>query len=133
MPGRLRSRGAHGRWQVTRHQSWATRALERVRAAASQDGAGEYRTHCLGTPALLHQAGLVQALAFLRSRKGVPAAYCDDLAVVYGLRDGAELLARAQQAELALYMAITRDVIDASTWLRRFAQSELPAAERRSP
>ena len=34
-------------------------------------------------------------------------------------------MAQAQQAALAAYLVLSRDLIDISVWFRRFAQSEL--------
>ncbi len=127
---------------MTRHQQWARESLERVMARKGADGGqdeerqqrqGEYRSLCLKMPALLKQSGMVQALAFMRSRAGdgdssLGKAFCSDLARVYGQAEedpGLALLKKAQKAALAEYLAMTREIIDISIWFRRFAQSEL--------
>jgi CRISPR-associated protein Cmr5 len=116
---------------MTRQQKWAKEALARVTVHVGQGDAREYRTLCMKMPVLLMQSGLVQALAFVRSRGEPGKAFSADLArVACGLAGddpGLDLMRTAQDAEdLAVYLALTRDVLDASTWLRRFAQSELP-------
>lgn len=116
---------------MTRQQEWSVGALKAVQQVKTTKDEAEYRTHCMKLPALVQQSGLMQALAFLQSRKGVGAAFCDDVARVTGVggdAPGEKLLDRAQQAPLPEYMALTRDVVDVAVWFRRFAQIELPPA-----
>jgi CRISPR-associated protein Cmr5 len=116
---------------MTRQQTWAKEAYARVAAHVGKTDVREYRTLCMKMPVLIMQSGLVQALAFMRSRGDLGKTFSGDLASVYGITGadpGKGLMETAQGAdELTLYLALTRDIIDASTWLRRFAQSELPA------
>jgi CRISPR type III-B/RAMP module-associated protein Cmr5 len=100
---------------VTRHQHWSAEALKRVSAKKDQSDEGKYRTLCMKMPGLIKQAGLVQALVFMKSRE-------KDLASVHGAKD---LLHDAQTAELAPYLALTSDLSQISIWFRRFAQIEL--------
>lgn len=134
---------------MTRQQEWARGSLERVSAYAprpdgpARDGASEYRTLCMKMPILLKQSGLSQALAFVRSRGDLGKAFCDDLSAVLAPAEatvgsgqataksaGHQLQERAFTAkDLGTYMSLSRDVIAVSIWFRRFAQSELPAAD----
>ncbi len=132
---------------MTRQQRWARKALACVSKQKGPTGqkkapAGseEYRTLCMKMPILLQQSGLVQALAFVRSRSEsggvrVGQVFSDDLAQVYEVEAandadaGLRLLKDAQQAALPAYLAMTRDLIEVSLWFRRFAQSELPSPE----
>lgn len=123
---------------MTRQQKWAAGALERVKEYHDAPREQQYRTLCMKMPVLIHQSGLVQALAFVRARsdpkKGdVGKAFCSDLARVYGNHaaqdPGATLSTDAQGAPLPRYLLLTRDVIAVATWFRRFAQSELKKPE----
>ncbi len=109
---------------MTRQQNWALRAHERVLAKAGTASAGKYRTLCMRGPAILRQAGLVQALPFLETRPGEGKHYAEDLATVVGAKLP-ELQKRARESSLPQYMALTREVVAAAIWLRRFAQAEL--------
>ncbi|PSM32303.1 type III-B CRISPR module-associated protein Cmr5 [Haliangium sp. UPWRP_2] len=136
-----------------RQQRWAEAALSCVAERKPVAGHGghseqtcrEYRSLCMKMPTLIKQSGLVQALAFMRSRSdsssSMSRTFCANLAQVYagkakgstseaGAKDddiGLVLLRKAQAADLASYLVMTRDLIEISVWFRRFAQSELPA------
>ncbi|MGD0039212.1 MAG: type III-B CRISPR module-associated protein Cmr5 [Isosphaeraceae bacterium] len=115
--------------ELTRSQNWSKGALESVLA---QKGKLEskYRTLCMKMPALIHQAGLVQATVFMLGREAdIGKQFIDDLAKVYGGFDDAMLLHRIQEAPLAEYMALTHDLSQVSLWFRRFAQIELAPAK----
>lgn len=120
---------------MSRQRDWALRAhncvLQRKEANKSLS---KYSTSCKKGPALIQRAGAAQALAFLRSRseaekngepKEMGRAYADDLATVLGVRDGAKLLSKAQTDRFASYLELSRNLLDASAWLQRFAQIEL--------
>lgn len=117
---------------MTRQQRWAKLALERVRDHKGKGSESKYKTLCMKMPALLKQSGLVQSLAFMRSRSGQEGKmFCDELAAVYGVQAegqksaGEVLQDRSQRAVLPEYLVLSRDLIDISVWFRRFAQSEL--------
>jgi CRISPR-associated protein Cmr5 len=113
---------------MTRQQRWALRAHERVLATSKKSHKGEYRTLAMKMPTLIHQSGLVQALVFVKSRTGpAPEEFLTHLAEVYGSKNTTALIESAKNAELAAYMALTRDVTEASVWLRRFVQCEIPS------
>lgn len=116
---------------MTRQQRWAKLALERVRDYQGKDSESKYRTLCMKMPSLLKQSGLVQSLAFMRARDDIGKVFCDELATTYGLlvtndKSAGEVLQdQAQNAELPVYLVLSRDLIEVSVWFRRFAQSEL--------
>jgi CRISPR/Cas system CMR-associated protein Cmr5 small subunit len=108
---------------VTRHQAWSAAALKRIQARKAGEDPGRYRALCMKMPGLIKQAGLVQALVFMKSReKPVGDAFIADLAEVFGKK---ELIAEAQRQELAPYLAMTNDLSQIAIWFRRFAQIEL--------
>jgi CRISPR/Cas system CMR-associated protein Cmr5 small subunit len=72
-------------------------------------------------PALIHHAGLSQALAFLRANE--PITYCEDL--VETLKAGSVsitnigvLLTKAQTDPIPDYMQLTRDCMRAARWIK---------------
>lgn len=113
---------------MTRQQTWARRAHERVAAVGgiTDDSAkSKYKTMCVRFPSLLVQSGLVQALHFLERDK-VWHPYLDDLAYVLVEQQGRDVvLKQAREAKLTDYMALAREVGGAAQWMRRIAQGEL--------
>jgi CRISPR-associated protein Cmr5 len=128
---------------VTRQQKWASKALQCVKAAKSPQGEKaekkrdekKYATHCMKGPSILRQAGLVQALAFFKTRGDEGKRYASDLEAIVAQGDGGkkQLEERAHSAELPEYLALTRDVVAAAVWLRRFAQAELKTDDVPTP
>lgn len=112
---------------MTRQQRWAKHAFEAVRRVADggESEREKYATHCMKAPSLLRQAGLVQALAFLRTRSDEGKRYVEDLARALDAQSGTALQTRAHSAALPDYMRLTRDALEVAGWLRRFAQAEL--------
>lgn len=121
---------------MTRQQTWSKAALENVTKAKgrSEEYRKVYNTLCQKMPGLIQRSGLVQAVVFVQSRgapgsdkpkKQAPVDFLGDMAATYGLADAIKLRERAQSAQLADYLALTRDMLDVSIWFRRFAQIEL--------
>lgn len=117
---------------MTRQQKWAKAALQAIEKTGGDKK--KLATHCMKGPSLLQQAGAAQALGFW-NRNDDGKAYLDALAEVWSA-GGAEKANRDQLIRLVLsegklltYMALTRDLIEAAMWLRRFAQSELKAED----
>ncbi|MEZ0348120.1 MAG: type III-B CRISPR module-associated protein Cmr5 [Thermus sp.] len=108
----------------TRSQEWAQKAYEKVRERAKGKEAGEYKDMALKFPVLVRQAGLAQALAFVRSRgKEAHRRLGDDLAQVLGFAGLAQLSEEAHKAELLAYLRLTREVLQVAEWFKRFAQA----------
>lgn len=77
-------------------------------------------------PVLVHNAGLIQALAFVRSKE--EKAYdrlLEQLASVMGCSDSDELLKKCQKAEFQEYRYLTFKVNAALMWFKRFSLSIL--------
>ena len=114
---------------MSRQRTWALKAHERVRARKKEGLLLQsYNTHCKKGPSLLQRAGTAQGLAFLVSRKeksDMGCAYASDLATIYGAGDWRRLLNEAQDTGFTNYIVLSRDLLDISAWLRRFAQVEL--------
>lgn len=119
----------------TRQQRWAIDADAKVQVATVKDDWKAWHSVAKKGPTLIQQCGLVQAIAFLRSRKEAASrTYADDLAALLldGLHqsgavkamDSAALFEHVRRANLASYLALSRQAIDAAVWLRRLAQIE---------
>jgi len=74
-------------------------------------------------PVLVRTAGLAQALAFVEARGSQAGEKL--LAHIAEVVQEKELLKRSREAELEEYMDLTRKVLDALVWYKRFAQSVL--------
>jgi CRISPR-associated protein Cmr5 len=79
-------------------------------------------------PALIRSAGLCQALTFVdtRNEEGYKKLLDHIAKTVQGEQSGKEkLLAAARTSELLEYTRLTREVLLALNWFKRFAQSVL--------
>lgn len=115
---------------MTRQQEWALRAQEQVRSLRGGQHAKKHKTFGMKMPGLIQQSGLVQALVFVQTRvKDDGPAFTNALASVYGARNGQTLIDRSRSAPLPTYLALTRDLIEVATWVRRFVQIELRDVE----
>jgi CRISPR-associated protein Cmr5 len=131
----------------TREQIYAARVLAQIQAtlavyAGEPAARKQYRSSIMSAPALVHNAGLAQALAFIASRKE-PAQQrlAGDLAkAVLGDAATADTLLRRAQGDsggLRDYIYLTRQVLEALVWFRRYAQilipDEAPAPQEPQP
>lgn len=114
----------------SRAQRFAKPALACVQSVANDlTLAGDYKPRAMSFPTLVLQAGLAQAVGFLSAKSGGEGKanaykrYFNDLAKVAGKKDGEALLGEALKADLSEYRLLTRDVLDAAAWLKRFCQS----------
>lgn len=113
---------------MIRQQQWALDAFKKVSAyKGSKDEAG-YAAQCMSGPALIRQSGLLQAIAFLKSRKknnSKTYTYVDDFSVVLSKRDSDEFQKILLTSTTSEYRAWSRNATAVAIWFRRFAQSEL--------
>lgn len=112
----------------TRAQRMARVALDCVRPVADGKFAGDYKPRAMGFPAHVLQSGLAQAVGFVAAKSGgkrdnAYGLYLDHLAKVTGRDSGEALLKDAVNTNLAGYRLLTREVLDASSWLKRFTQT----------
>jgi CRISPR-associated protein Cmr5 len=114
---------------LTRSQDYAIKAYEKVidiKNKEPETKAKSYGVMAHKLPILIHTGGLAQALAFVQSRgKGLQPQLLEDLAYTIGLKSREELLEQARTATLNEYILLTRKVLAALLWYKRFAQSEL--------
>lgn len=77
-------------------------------------------------PLLIRTAGLAQALAFVEARGDAGGKkLLEDMADILEFDGKKNLLKSSREAELPEYMLLTRRVLAALTWYKRFSQSVL--------
>ena len=114
----------------TRSQKLAQAAFPRIQARDAEmtkDEFDKYRTIAKKFPSLVHTCGLAQAVAFALAKQ--ENDYIKDLAAV--LRDighpeitsARTLHERAGTQPLSGYLRLSRDAIDASSWLKRYVEA----------
>ncbi|MCM8611294.1 type III-B CRISPR module-associated protein Cmr5 [Accumulibacter sp.] len=92
----------------------------------------EYKARADNFPVLVLQAGLAQAVGFMRAKAAKSPAYeryLGDLAEILGMAGGEALQQRAIDAGLPDYRQLTRDTLAAAGWLKRFGQAYLSDKE----
>lgn len=118
-----------------RTHNYAERAyllVEQVRKDAKLKDAqlqNKYRTLALTFPAMIMQSGLAQAVGFLKA-KGKPehTTMLEHLASLLGYTgDNAtkKLYESILSSDLTQYQLMTRNALESSAWLRRYAQALL--------
>ncbi len=120
--------------QRTRSQRQAEKALAAIEAlrTAPKKERKEYKARADNFPVLVLQAGLAQAVGFMRAKAAKSAAYqsyLDDLARILELASGEALQQRAIDVPLPDYRQLTRETLAAAGWLKRFGQAYLSDKE----
>lgn len=111
---------------LTRDQKYAVSAHEKVLLRAKQPEAKSYGVMAHKLPILIHTAGLAQALAFVHARgKDSQKNLLDDLAITVEKESKERLLQSARESELVEYILLTKQIMNALLWYKRFAQSVL--------
>lgn len=103
----------------TRSQKLAQAAYKKVAARAMND---KYKTFAKKFPALIHTCGLAQAVAFGLA-KSEYRGYVDDLAAVLEVDD---LGKRSRETNLSDYLLLSRNAINAASWLKRYVEAAAP-------
>ena len=116
----------------TRTQELATEAYRRVVDRKGQPLEKEYSSLAHSFPSMILQNGLAQATGFLLAKgKGEHQALLDDLNAVLrsakavASSSGSELHTEVIKADLSETMQLTRHSLDASAWIKRYAQGLL--------
>lgn len=121
---------------VTRAQRDMALALELVREVEerfedpSPEGTkGRYQALCQEFPVMVRAMGLCQAVAFSEAKKGdergLPQAHALLLEHLSRLLDTQDLLKTLREAEALEYMHLTRRVLGAWVYFKRFSKSLL--------
>ena len=112
----------------TRDQIYAATIYEQVKPIKDR-GESErkkYGSMAHTLPVLVRTAGLAQALAFVQARGDEPQKrLLSHLAQTVSAETSEALLERSRSLDLGAYMRLTRDVLAALLWYKRFAQSVL--------
>ena len=112
----------------TRDQQYALSAYKRVSVVSKKDKQfyETYGAMAHKLPILIRKAGLAQALSFVEAKATDKAAYSSLLTDLRATVERNENLATlARSVELADYILLTKQVMDALLWYKRFAQSIL--------
>ncbi len=116
---------------LTRNQHFAMKAYGQINKLLG-DNSEEQKKYCsmaFRLPILVRQAGLAQAFAFVDARDDAKQKeLLDHLAEQFaeaGIVNRRSLLEAIQSADLQNYMLLTREVLAALEWYKRFAQSIL--------
>lgn len=111
---------------LLRNQRYAAQIFEQVSQVPEAERQ-KYGSMAHKLPALIRTAGLAQSLAFADSRNITEhEKLLDHIAQVVGLTGRESLMRHSREArQLTEYMHLTRKVLSALTWYKRFAQSVL--------
>ena len=124
--------------QQTKGQKFASKAYSLVDKVVENDKA-KYKTAALCFPALILSCGLSQAVAFAYSKEDDYKIYIGDLVKVVKTVTGEDIFIALDEdgkpksvpeiicgLKLQNYMRLTRDFLEASAWLKRYAEAKIP-------
>ncbi|WP_339066377.1 type III-B CRISPR module-associated protein Cmr5 [Teredinibacter turnerae] len=111
----------------TRQQQFSQRAYQQVADRLQQEkDIQEYKSFAKRFPTLIHTCGLAQSLSFAQA-KGKDAYLADLAAVANMTSEGSNAIdSQARTAGLAEYMRLTRLLLSAANWLKRFSEALIP-------
>ena len=110
----------------TRSQKLAQEAFARIAKRGKLNQ--EFVSFAKKFPALIHTCGLAQAVAFALAKKQTD--YVDDLAAVLQASGHPEVSSRdtlqkqTREQPLSGYLRLSRDTINAASWLKRYVEGE---------
>lgn len=110
----------------TRQQLWAEKAYQQVESMKDKQGEADYQRVCKTFPALIHNCGLCQALAFAEAKEH--REYLNALAAVLGTSKD-NLAQQSRESHILEYQRLTQNALQASTWLKRYAEALLKGDE----
>jgi CRISPR-associated protein Cmr5 len=114
----------------TRSQRLAQAAYPRIQTRMQglrEKAFDEYRSFVKKFPALIHTCGLAQAVAFALAKQ--ENDYIEDLAAVLRESGHPEITSaqtlheRARTQPLSGYLRLSRDAINAASWLKRYVEA----------
>ena len=114
----------------TRSQRLAQAAFPRIQSRMQglrEKAFDEYRSFVKKFPALIHTCGLAQAVAFALAKQ--ENDYIEDLAEVLRESGHPEITSaqtlheRARTQPLSGYLRLSRDAINAASWLKRYVEA----------
>lgn len=114
----------------TRSQKLAQAAFSNANArhnSMKEKDFNEYISFAKKFPALMHTCGLAQAVAFALAKK--ESDYINDLSALLNaggysnISSASALLNQTQTLQLGEYLRLSRDTINAASWLKRYAEA----------
>jgi CRISPR-associated protein Cmr5 len=107
-------------------QKYSVTVYKQVLKIKEEPDSKKYGAMAHKLPILIHTAGLLQALEFVKSRGNtIQKLLLEHLAITVSQGDAETLLKAARSGKLNEYMRLTRQVLAALLWYKRFAQSIL--------
>ena len=117
----------------TLQQQLAVQALEHIKKVEIEDRS-KYATMAHKLPILIRSAGLIQALGFVKARGSKSQSQLlDHVAAaiqIHGITDGDSLISECRKAPLEQYIFLTKRVMMALLWYKRFVESEFGISAR---
>lgn len=116
-----------GNIRLTRQQLRAQSAYNSVssfKGEMNEKEVEDYAQLAKKFPALVHNCGLAQAIAFVQAKEGATGeAYIAHLAQTMGSIGDIGSISRS--ADLMKYQKLTREAIESATWLKRYSEALL--------
>ena len=94
--------------------------IEKIKGTETE---AKYRTLALTFPTMIMQSGLAQAIGFLMAKD--EAHHQKMLAHLKTLLNDNNLYSQVLQSDITTYQKLTRDAIEATSWLKRYTQALL--------
>lgn len=109
-----------------RSKKYAETAYPMVNEIKGQDIEAKYRTLALTFPTMIMQSGLAQAIGFLMAKgEKEHKALLNHLTNLLGFATADALHSAVLSSNIVKYQLLTRDAIEASSWLKRYTQALL--------
>ena len=116
-----------GNTRQTRQQMRAQDAygcVSSVEKDAKKKEAEDYAQLAKKFPALVHNCGLAQAIAFVQAKEGKTGeSYIAHLTKTMG--EEGDIGSTSRSADMMKYQRLTREVIESATWLKRYSEALL--------
>lgn len=109
-----------------RSKDHAEKAYPLVNAIKNTDIETQYRTLALNFPTMILQSGLVQAVGFLRAKgEKEHLTLAEHISQLLGYQTVQRLHDELLQSDITKYQLLTRNAIEATSWLKRYTQALL--------
>jgi CRISPR-associated protein Cmr5 len=116
---------------MARRTKQQERAQKACKCFLPERNVGEdYRQFAKRFPALIHNCGMAQAVAFAQSKK--KDIFLDDLASVMDISNGHVLAEISRTADLIEYQQRTEDAIECATWIKRYAEATEKVSQKQT-
>nr|WP_313424181.1 type III-B CRISPR module-associated protein Cmr5 [Moraxella sp.] len=106
-----------------RSKKYAELAYPLIEKIKGTETEAKYRTLALTFPTMIMQSGLAQAIGFLMAKD--EAHHQKMLAHLKTLLNDNNLYSQVLQSDITTYQKLTRDAIEATSWLKRYTQALL--------